>query len=101
MSSHETIKSIQLLSDNFNLSPETELNYLSQFLVSQTEGKRYHDTKEMFDSAYDNYRLCQSLFDFIQLLFINTTKEPKRSLNNKCDLTNNSIRVKKKRLFGL
>ena len=74
MSSHETIKSIQLLSDNFNLSQETELNYLSQFLVSQTERKRYYDAKEIFDSTYNNYRSCQLLDDFIQLLFINTTK---------------------------
>ena len=90
MSSHESIKSIQLLSDNFNLSPETKLNSLSQFLVSQTEGKIFYDAKEIFDGAYvlnkksnhqfrhlmlclkvannaaNNYRSCQSLYDFIQ-----------------------------------
>ena len=63
------------------------------------EGKIYHDAKEMFDSAYalsknsnyqfrhlmlcskfannvtNNYRSCQSLYNFIQLSLINTTKE--------------------------
>ena len=120
MSSHETIKSIQLFSENFNFLPETELNSLSYFFISQTEGKRYHDAKEIFDSAYalskksnhrfrhlllclklannatNNYRSYQSLYDVIQLSLINTTKEPKRSLNNKCYVTNNFIRVKKK-----
>ena len=46
-----------------------------------------------------NSRSCQSLYDFIQLSLINTTKEPKRSLNNKHDLKYNCIRVKKKRFF--
>ena len=49
------------------------------------------------NNATNNYHSCQSLYDCIQLSLINTTKEPKRSLNNKCDLTNNFIRVKKKR----
>ena len=90
MSSHETIKSIQLISDNFKFLQETKLNSLSQFLVSQTEGKIFHDAKEIFDSAYvlnkksndqfrllmlclkvannaaNNYCSCQSLYDFIQ-----------------------------------
>ena len=52
MSSHKIIKSILLFSDNFDFSSETELNSLSQFLVSQTEGNIFHDTKELFDSAY-------------------------------------------------
>ena len=51
------------------------------------------------NNATNNYRLCQSLFNSIQLLLINTTKEPKWTLNNKCHLTNNFIRVKKKRNY--
>ena len=43
---------IQLFPDKFKFSSETKLNFLSQCLVSQTEGKRYHDIKEIFDSAY-------------------------------------------------
>ena len=86
------------------------------------EGRRFHNTKEMFDSAYtlikkSNYQfrrlmLClkvtnnatnscrsyQSLYAFIQLSLINTTIEPKRLLKNKYDLTNNLIHVKKKRI---
>ena len=49
------------------------------------------------NNATNNYRSCQSLYDVIQLSLINITKEPKRSLNNKRDLTNNCKRVKKKR----
>ena len=52
MSSHKIIKSNQLLSDHFKFSSETELNSLSQFLISQTEGKIFHDTKGIFDSTY-------------------------------------------------
>ena len=83
--------------DAFNIKFQIFFN--KQFLISQTEGKRYHNTKEMFDSAYalskksshqfrhimlcskvtnnamNNYRSCQSLYDFIQLSLINTTKE--------------------------
>ena len=52
MSWHETIKSVQLLSDKFKFSSETELNSVSQFLVSQTEGKIFHDTNEIFYSVH-------------------------------------------------
>ena len=40
------------LIDELNFSNETELNSISQFSVSSTEGKRFHDAKELFDSAY-------------------------------------------------
>ena len=49
------------------------------------------------NNATNNYRLCQSLYNFIQLSLINTTKEPKQKLNNKCDLINNFIHVNKNR----
>ena len=98
MSSHKIIKLIQLFPDNSQFSSENELNSLSQFLISQTKGKRFHDAKEIFDSIYafskkSNHRfqhlilclkvaniatnnccLCQSLYDFIQLSLINTKK---------------------------
>ena len=50
-------------------------------------------------NAINNYQSCQSLYDFVQLSLISTIKEPKRSLSNKCDLTNNFIHVKKKRIY--
>ena len=34
------------------------------------------------NNATNNYRSCQSLYDFIQLSLTNTTKEPKRLLYN-------------------
>ena len=98
------------LIDESNFSNETELNSISQFLVSSTKGKRFHDAKELFDSVYvlskhskhqfrrlmmclkvvnnatNNYRSCQSLYDFIQLSLCKTSKEPKRVLNKKVDL---------------
>ena len=40
------------LIDELFFSNETELNSISQFSVSSTEGKRFHDAKELFDSAY-------------------------------------------------
>ena len=49
------------------------------------------------NNVTNNYCSCQSLYDSIQLSLINITKEPKWSLNNKRDLTNNCKRVKKKR----
>ena len=100
------------LIDELNFSNETELNSISQFSVSSTEGKRFHDAKELFDSAYalskhskhqfrhlmlclkvannatNNYQSCQSLYDFIMLSLCKTSKEPKRVLNNKVDLKN-------------
>ena len=88
-------------------------------MVSQTEGKGYHDTKEMFDGVYalskkinhqfryfmlylkvsnnftNNYRSCQSFYPFIQLSLLNTTKEPTQLLNKKSDLINNVTYVLK------
>ena len=73
--------------DAFNI--KFQIFYNDFFLISQTEGKRYHDTKEMFDGAYalskqsnnqfrhlilclkvtnnatNNYRSYQSLYDCI------------------------------------
>ena len=94
------------LTDQLNFSTETELNSVSQFSVSPTEGSRFHDAKELFDSAYalskhsqyqfrhlllclkvsnnatNNYQSCQSLYDFIQLSLYKTSKEPKRVFFN-------------------
>ena len=39
VSSHKIIKSVQLFSDNFKFSPETELNSLSQLLVRRPKEK--------------------------------------------------------------
>ena len=47
------------------------------------------------NSATNNYRSRQSLYDFIQLSLIKTTKELKRLLNNKCDLSNALLHFKK------
>ena len=98
------------LTDQLNVSTETELNSVSQLSVSPTEGKIFHNAKELFDSAYalskhskhqfrhlmlclklannatNNYQSCQSLYDFIHLSLCKTSKEPKRVLNNKVDL---------------
>ena len=41
-----------ILTDELNFSNETGLNSISQFSVSSTEGKRFHDAKKLFDSAY-------------------------------------------------
>ena len=43
----------------------------------------------------NNYRSCQSLYDFIRLLLQNTTKDPSWLLKKKNDLTNNFIQAKK------
>ena len=88
------------LTDQLNFSSETELNSVSQFSVSPTEGSRFHDAKELFDSVYalskhsqhqfrhlmlclkvannatNNYQSCQSLYDFTQLSLCKTSKEP-------------------------
>ena len=100
MSSHKIVNAIQFFADSFKFSSDIELNSLAQFLVSKTEGKKFHDAKELFDSAYalsckiehqhrhfilclqvsnnvtNNYRSCQVLYDFIQLSIQNTTKDP-------------------------
>ena len=52
MSSHKIVNAIQFFVDSFKLSSDIELNILAQFLVSKTEGKKFHDAKELFDSAY-------------------------------------------------
>ena len=52
MSSHIINISILLFTEAFNFSSETELNSVSQISASLTEGRRFHDTKELFDSAY-------------------------------------------------
>lgn len=52
MSSHEIHYSILIFSENLKLSSEIELNFLSQFLVDKTEGDKYNDIKQMFDSLY-------------------------------------------------
>ena len=114
------------LIDELNLSNKIELNSISQFSVSSTEGKIFHDAKELFDSAYalskhskhqfrhlmlclkvannatNNYQSCQSLYDFIQLSLFKTSKEPKRVLNNKVDLKKQSVAFEKnQKMFGL
>ena len=118
MSSHIINISIVLFTEKFNFSSETELNSVSQISVSPTEGRIFHDAKELFDSAYalskhsnhqfrhlmlclkvannatNNYQSCQSLYDFIQLSLCKTTKEPKRVLNNKVDLSNKVLHLK-------
>ena len=107
------------LTDQLNVSTETELNSVSQLSVSPTEGKRFHNAKELFDSAYslskhskhqfrhlmlclkvannatNNYQSCQSLYDFIHLSLCKTSKEPKRVLNNKVDLKTKALHLKK------
>ena len=52
MSSHLIIVSILLFTEQLNFSSQTELNSVSQFSVSPTERSRFHDAKELFDSAY-------------------------------------------------
>ena len=118
MSSHIINISIVLFTEKFNFSSETELNSVSQISVSPTEGRIFHDAKELFDSAYalskhsnrqfrqlmlcskvannttKNYQSCQSLYGFIQLSLCKTTKEPKRVLNNKVDLSNKVLHLK-------
>ena len=126
MSSHIINISILLFTETFNYSSETELNSVSQFSVSPTDGSRFHDAKELFDSAYalskhsqhqfrhlmlclkvannatHNYQSCQSLYNFIQLSLSKTSKEPKQALDNKVDLTNKALHLKnKQKVFGL
>ena len=124
MSSHIINISIVLFTEKFNFSSETELNSVSQISVSPTEGRIFHDAKELFDSAYalskhsnhkfrhlmlclkvannatNNYQSRQSLYDFIQLSLCKTTKEPKRMLNNKINLSNKALHFKNN-VFGL
>ena len=52
MSSDLIIISILFLTEQLHFSSETELNSVSQFSVSPTEESRFHDAKELFDSAY-------------------------------------------------
>ena len=52
MSSHIINISILLFTKKIFFSLETEINSVSQFSVSPTEGRRFHDAKELFDSAY-------------------------------------------------
>ena len=54
MSLDDIIESIQSFSEIFNFSSETELNSLSHFLVSQTEGKRYHNLHVKNVPTYQN-----------------------------------------------
>ena len=51
MSSHYN-SYINSITEKINFSLETELNFLSQFSVSPTEGRRFYDAKELFNSAY-------------------------------------------------
>ena len=44
----------------------------------------------------NNAQSCQSLYDFIQLSLYKSSKEPKRVLNNKIDLTKKALHFKKK-----
>ena len=98
MSSHIINISILLFIENFNFSSVTELNSVSQISASPTEERRFHDAKELFDSAYalskhsnhqfqhlmlclkvaniatNNYQSCQLLYDFIQLSLCKTLK---------------------------
>ena len=46
------------------------------------------------NNATNNYQSWQSLHDFIQLSLCKTSKEPKRVLNNKIDLTNKALHLK-------
>ena len=48
VSSYNIHYSILVFSDNFKLLSDIEVNFLSQFLDSKTEGNRYHDVKHMF-----------------------------------------------------
>ena len=52
MSAYKSINTIQLFLENKINSSMTELKSLSQFFVNQTEGKRHHDAKEIFNSTY-------------------------------------------------
>ena len=105
--------------DQYNISSKIELQSLSLF-KNKNESKRYCEAKELFDSAYalskkkdhqwrhmmlclkvannetNNYRTCQSLFDFIKLSISPTEKEPIRKLNKSCNVTNKSGISKKK-----
>ena len=45
------------------------------------------------NNATNNYQSCQSLYDFIQLSLCKTTKEPKRMLNNKINLSNKALHL--------
>ena len=119
MSSHIINMSILLFTEQLDFSSETELNSVSQFSVSPTEGRIFHDAKELFGSAYalskhskyqfrhlmlclkvannatNNYQSCQSLYNFVYLSQCKTPKEPKQVLNNKIDLTNKALHLKK------
>ena len=50
------------------------------------------ERKKDANNVRNKYCLCNLLYDFIQLLLINTTKEPTRLL------TNNFVPIKKKRI---
>ena len=55
------------LTDQLKFSTETELNSVSQFSVSPTEGSRFHDSKELFDSAYALSKRSQHQFRHLML----------------------------------
>lgn len=104
---------------------ETEQKSLSQFLAGQTEGKIYHDAKEIFDSAYVlskktnnqfrhlmfclkvtnnvaiNHCSYQSLYDFIQLSLINTTKRTNTIVKKKHALKSFLFLLKRRGYFWI
>ena len=53
------------------------------------------------NNATNDYQSCQLLYDFIQLSLCKTSKEPKRVLNNKIDLTNKALHLKKRKFFWI
>ena len=53
------------------------------------------------NNATNDYQSCQLLYDFIQLSLCKTSKEPKRVLNNKIDLTNKALHFKKRKFFWI
>ena len=56
-----------ILTDELKFSTETELNTVSQFSVSPTEGKRFHDAKELFGSAYALSKHSKHQFQHLML----------------------------------
>ena len=100
--------------DQYKISSEIELQSLSLF-KNKNESKRYCEAKELFDSAYalskkrdnqwrhmmlclkvannetNNYRTCESLFDFIKLTISPIDKEPIRKLNENGNVINKSV----------
>ena len=105
--------------DQYKISSEIELQSLSLF-KNKNKSKRYCEAKKIIDSAYalskkrdhqwrhmmlclkvannetNNYRTCQSLFDFIKLTISPTEKEPIRKLSKSSNVINKSSILKKK-----